>query len=251
MRKILTILFTGLSLFVHAQQTEVRKINAKPTGISISTGIQAKIVKSNKNVVVLDAQNQSQLDKIETKVEKGILIIRVKRNSNIQNSRNLNATVYINPSLSSIEISSAGYLEIIAPLDVRILKIDLSTAGALKTNKISTGKMSIDASSAAKFASNNIKVNELIIEASSASSILLAGSSNKTSIEAITNAHVNTAKVRTKSVSAQARTGAKIKVQASDSFHAIASSGGSITYTGYPKKTNFEKSSGGTINNAN
>jgi|GEM_PF-1077329 len=251
MRKLLTLAFILLTTLVHAQQSEVRKLGINPSGIAVSTGIQAKIVKSDKNEVVLEAENHYQINRVETKIEDGILIIRAKRNSNIQNSRNLKATVYINPNIHHIEISSAGSLEINVPLEVRTLDIALSSAGVLKTKHISTGKLSIDASSASKLAIGSIKVNELDIEASSATSVVLTGQTGIASIDASTNANVNAAKVDAKTVSADASTGAKISIHVSETLKAEASSGGTVNYTGHPKTTNFEKSSGGTIHNAN
>ncbi|MVZ65189.1 hypothetical protein GQF61_04940 [Sphingobacterium sp. DK4209] len=251
MRKLLTIAFIGFASLSYAQQSEVRKISSKPIGISVSTGIQAKIIKSNKNEVVLEAQNQNQLGKIETKVESGVLTIRVKRNSNIQNSKNLKATVYINPNLSSIELSSAGSLEITDAIDVRDLDIDLSSAGSLKTAAINANALSIETSSASKVHTGAIKATTLAIEASSASVVEISGASKTTSIEASSNANINAQKLSSNKVTADASSGAKINIHVTESLSAEASSGARVSYTGQPKATSFEKSSGGTISNAN
>ena len=117
MRTLLTLAFIGFCSLVFAQKSETRALPSKPIGISVSTGIQATLIKSNKNEVVLQAASSGQLNRMEAKIEHGVLVIRIKRNSNFQNSKSLKATIYINSNLESIDLSSAASLAIKEPLD--------------------------------------------------------------------------------------------------------------------------------------
>ncbi len=250
MRTLLTLAFIGFCSLVFAQKSETRALASKPIGISVSTGIQATLIKSNKNEVVLQAASSGQLNRMEAKIDHGVLVVRIKRNSNFQNSKSLKATIYINSNLESIDLSSAASLAIKEPWTLQHLAINLSSAASLKSDILTANKINLDLSSSASF-TGALKAKELSIDASSASSVQISGSCTLLNIDANSSANINLAKLSAKTVVANARSAAKIQTHVTESLNADASTGANIQYTGQPKTSNFEKSTGGNIHNAN
>lgn len=245
MKKLLTIALLGCATLTYAQHKETRKIG-QFNGISVSQGIRAEFVQSNRNEVVVDVSKADLLAKIETKVSNNTLVIRVKPNSKIYNAKNLSVTVYSNARLQQVSASSAGKLTSTAAIHTENFKADASSSGSIALGKIESRTATIHASSAGKV-QGQLRVKELQIDASSSGSVDLQGSATNAKINASSSGSALLDDLSVSNVNVGASSGASVHIDVKNSIVANASSGGDIKYSGNPSKTDFNRSSGGSV----
>ncbi len=77
MKRILTIAFISFLYVAQAQERETRKITA-PDGISSATSLRVDYIHSNRNEVVVEADNPEHLSLIETTVKKAHSMYSIK-----------------------------------------------------------------------------------------------------------------------------------------------------------------------------
>jgi len=245
MKKILTVALVAFISFAQAQHQETRKIS-KISGVSVATGIQAKFIKSSRNEVVVDVSRADILPKIETNVKNGDLRIRVKPNSQVTNSGTLKVTIYSNSVINSINLSSAGSLEILEPIDVTNFSVDISSAGKLKTGKVSAGSSNISLSSSGKM-TGELKSEKLQISASSAGEVSLSGRSKSLNVSISSSGKALLDNFETDELVVNGSSGSKMKVKVNNSITANVSSGSKVIYSGSPSNTKINHSSGGSV----
>lgn len=246
MKKLLTlVLFLASITYSQAQSKETRKISSF-SGISVSSGIQAKYVKSPKNEIVVDVSRADILPKIETVVKDGTLLIRVKRNSDLRNTNSLKVTVYSNSVMNNISLSSAGSLEILDPIDVANFSADISSAGKLNTGRVTANRTTINLSSSGKM-NGDLKSEKLSINASSSGEVSLSGMSKELSVNMSSAGKVFLNKFKTSTLKVDGSSGASLQVEVINSIDANVSSGAKVVYTGNPKTKEINKSSGGSV----
>lgn len=245
MKKILTLALVAFVSLAHDQHKETRKIS-KVSGISVSSGIKAKFIKSSRNEVVVDVSRADLLPKIETNVKGGTLVVRVKPNSHIQNSGTLNVTVYSNSAINSISLSSAGSLEILEPIDAINFTANLSSAGKLKAGRIAATSATIDLSSSGKM-TGELKAEKVSINSSSSGEVTLVGKSKTLNVNMSSSGEVNLENFNTGSLTVNGSSGGKLSVAVSNAITANVSSGAKVVYSGNPSNKNVNHSSGGSV----
>lgn len=245
MKSLLTLLLLAIVSFSYAQHKETRKIS-KISGISVASGIQAKFIKSSKNEVVVDVSREDILPKIETIVRNGNLQIKVKNGSEIRNANSLKVTVYSNSVIKSINLSSAGNLEILDAIDVSDFSADISSAGKLKTGKITANNTTLNLSSAGKM-NSDLMSEKLSINTSSAGEVTLSGMSKQLKVNMSSNGKALLNNFKTSTLEVNGSSGAVLNVEVINSIDATVSSGAKVIYSGNPVTKDINKSSGGTV----
>ena len=185
--------------------------------VDVQTGATASvIVETDDNIMTF----------VETNVSGGTLNIKLNSINNLRNS-----TVYVHvitPEIKSLSSSASAEIvsnNILATKEKFVIKA--SSGSSINVN-IDAALVNVEASSGAEIEGKG-KTRELVGNASSGSSVNFS------------ELHAETAKATVSS-------GASIKLFASISIDANASSGGEIKYTGGAKAVQKNVSSGGSVN---
>jgi hypothetical protein len=100
---------------------------------------------------------QDQIDKINTNVVNGVLVIEMEENTFIKDTKNVKINVE-SPSLESVCVTSSGNITAQTPINVsgKSLSVSVKGSGVIKTKKVECGELSAKVSG-----SGNIEVAEL------------------------------------------------------------------------------------------
>ena len=226
--------------------TQVRNVG-KFTGVSVSSGIKVNFTQGNNQSVIVDTdQNLQQY--VTTEVENGILVIAVKYKENRNlNFKKLLVTIEA-PRLSSVKVSSGSLFTTLNTIKENDFDSKISSGANLNAdlNIANSVKVDISSGSSARIASTS---RTLQFEGSSGSMATLEGTADKIYLDLSSAAACNAQNLIAKNVIADASSGANIKVHATETLTATASSGASIRYKGDPEILQGAKksSSGGTV----
>ncbi|QBQ40852.1 DUF2807 domain-containing protein [Sphingobacterium psychroaquaticum] len=246
MRKLLTIAFVScLTLGLQAQHKQTRKIST-PSGVSVATSLQTEYIRSNRNEVIVEAEDAKHLEQIETVVKDNVLYIRYKRNTTNVGRKNNRITVYASTDLKSIEVSSSGSLTINDPIQTNSLDIDVSSSGKLQAGRIQAAKASIDIGSSGRF-TGAIRAQHLEIDASSSGKLTLTGEADQVSVDMSSSANLDLSGLKAKSVQVDGSSSAYLSIQATESIRGDVSSSAKIEHIGTPKTISVSKSSSGRV----
>lgn len=177
MKKINVLLMTMLFSAVLFAQKTINDPNAEPRNLSgfhairISNAFDVYISQSNDDAVAISASKQEYKDKIITKVENGVLIIRFEDDKKFWKSLGGDKTklkAYISvKKLDRLEVSGACDVFFEDGISAEELTVNLSGASDLK-GKVDAKKLSVGISGASD-ATLTGNAAELAIEASGAS----------------------------------------------------------------------------------
>lgn len=229
----LAVLFFGLLLTSCVQiegvkgsgdvTTETLEIKENFEGIKASNAISVILTQAKETSIKVETDDNLH-EILKVYVEDEILHIYFDRNIRSAVSRK----VYVGmPIINSLQASSAS-----------------SITGE---NTIETEDLDLNASSAASI---NVEVKAFSISSnsSSAASIKLKGTCTELDADASSASNIKAKGLETKIVRANASSAASIKVFASKTLYAEASSGASVNCYGDPEDKSVSESSGGSIN---
>ncbi|TDS11662.1 GIN domain-containing protein [Sphingobacterium paludis] len=246
MKKLLTLVFILSMMLARGQHKETRSIPSLK-GITVSSSIKATYVQSNRNEVVVDVEERGHLNKLQTGVEHGTLIIRYAPNSNIRTRQANRVTIYTSSlSLEKIKVTSSAELHIEAPIKSSKAQIEVNSSGKLYASHLVADNASIKTSSSGRFDAK-ITAASVTIDASSSAKINLLGSASSASIAISSSAEANLSKLKIKHAVVEASSSAKATVDVRDNLAAKASSSGKIIYVEKPSRLTVDKSSGGSV----
>lgn len=203
------------------------------------------------------------------KIENKNGVLKIKIDDEIRSINSMTAEVRLPKStnISRLEATSASHIDVDYTIQSAKLYAEASSAADINISKADVTNCIIDASSAAKItgsikatecyinatsaakAKMQILANSCYADASSAADITLAGEAGTLDLEASSAADINaveaTALVNT---SADASSGADIRVNAGKALTAGASSGGTVHYkSDHDVNIHIKKSSGGSV----
>ncbi len=203
------------------------------------------------------------------KIEDNNGVLKIKIDDEIRTINSMTAEVRLPKSIniSRLEAASASHIDVDYTIQSAKLNIAASSAADINISKADVTNCIIDASSAANVrgsikatecyinaisaakAKMQILANSCYADASSAADITLSGEAGTLDLEASSAADINaleaTALVKT---SADASSGANIKVNAGKALSANASSGGTVGYKSeHDVNIHIKKSSGGSV----
>lgn len=213
--------------------------------LQVSTSIDASVVKSNEEKVVIAAP-VDLLEQILVENSGGKLHIHFKPGINIRSKGHVKATVYAK-DFSKLQANSNGSIKVNDKFTQEKMTVDASSSGSV-SGDLEANDFNINVSSSGEFSGKIWAIN-LNGEASSSGSISVSGKAKNTSFEASSSGSVDAKNIITENADLDASSGGEINVSVSKTLSADASSGGSVSV--YKKgNVNMERtkeSSGGSI----
>ena len=208
-----------------AQSSEVRPVGSF-SGIKSAEAVDVYLKKGDKESVRVETTGTSLSDVI-TEISGSYL----KSHMANGNYRRANVKVYVTyVNLDKISASSAS--------------------NVFSESTIKTSAIAINASSAASI-EISLDATEVTADVSSAGDIVLEGRARVLEAEASSAGDIDAYRLESESVRARANSAGSVKVTATKSLDARASSGGDVRYRGNPMKTNTDSSSGGSVKKSN
>lgn len=226
-----TIALAGLAICItsatFAQDTETRDVSDNFDAISVSSGIDATLVKGNTNEVEITASGVD-LDKVTVNVKRGKLEIGLKQKwwSSWGKRKNIDVVITYTSELEGIYASSGSTVE-----SHQTIKADELS---LKTSSGANIDLDIDA-------------NDVDIELSSGATMDLSGYANKAQIDLSSGAGLDAYDLEGEKIEIDGSSGASASIHVTESLDADVSSGASVKYKGNPSDTSIDKSSGGSV----
>lgn len=226
------IAVTGLAL--SAQKT-VNDPNAEKRsvgsfhGIEVSTGIELTLTRGNTEEVAVSASAIEYRDKIETRVENGILKIHYETKTGSINKKNetkgLKAWVSYK-SLDKLYATTGAEVKIEGVLEAASLDMKANT-GAEIAGKVDAGTLKLDQDTGSK--------------------VNLSGKAGKLEVEGSTGSKFTGDELSTTTCDVRVSTGARITVNAEKELQVKASTGGSVKYKGSAGIREIRTNTGGTV----
>jgi len=192
------------------------------TNVKISRGLQVELTQGNENKALIKA-NENLLDLITVVVEDNTLKISSKKNIYKADAKKVYLTY---KNIENLHLNSGSHVK--------------------NTDVLKSEKLNIYAHSGAH-AELYTKSDYIHCETHSGAHLNIKGFTNYSNILAHSGALLNAKNLQSKSVTAQAHSGAKIKVFATETINGQAHSGASIRFSGNPQNVSKQVHSGGNI----
>ena len=246
--------------------TESRIVPADYHAVVTSRAIKVTLEDRTGTTAIIRADD-NVMPHIKIENKNGVLNIKIDDEIRTINSMTAEVRLPKSTDISRLEATSASHIDVDYTIQSAKLNIAASSAADINISKADVTTCIIDASSAANVkgsikatecyinatsaakAKMQILANSCYADASSAADITLAGEAGTLDLEASSAADINaveaTALVKT---SADASSGADIRVNAGKALTAGASSGGTVHYkSDHDVNIHIKKSSGGSV----
>lgn len=213
--------------------------------IEVSQAIEAEIIKSDREKVVISAP-ENIFDDVLVDISGGKLHIHYKKGIRVMNNHNVSAKIYTK-DFTKIEANSAAAITVKDKFVQDKTEVEVSSAGSVSGN-LEANDFEISAGSSSSF-SGKIWAVDLDIEASSGASLDLSGKAKNVEISSSSGSSISAKNVIAEHLKADASSGASVDISASSSISAEASSGGSVSVYKKGNVTSVikEESSGGSV----
>ena len=190
--------------------------------IKVSTGLDLYLTQGTSNKITVEADENLQ-DLIITEVENGVLKIYSEKNIWKAKARKVYVTVKILE-----ELSATSGADVYAKETIKVSNIAISaTSGA--------------------FIQIYLDANSMETNATSGADIKVSGNAENHTSSATSGASIDGYELISKNGTAGVTSGAGIKMYASETIVARATSGGSISFKGNPKKVSKTSNSGDSV----
>jgi hypothetical protein len=208
-----------------AQKSEVRQVGSFK-GIKTAQAVNVTLKKGDKESVKVEVEGVP-LNSVITEVSGNYLKIHMAEGSYRERKVNVEV-VYV--SLERISVSSAS---------------SVVAEGTLKSNNL------ILSGSSAASVELTLDAGDVTVDVSSAADMILEGKARNLTVEATSAGVVDAYNLECETVDASAGSAGSLKINATKSLKADASSAGSIRYRGNPTNTDTNSSSGGSVKKTN
>jgi len=209
----------------YGQQTETRSIGSF-RGVKAGEGIDVYLKKGDSETLRLEVTGTSPTNVI-TEISGSYLKIHMKEG----NFRNRTVKVYVTyVAVDKLAVSSAANIYAEGTIKEENMEISASSAGSIEVT---------------------IETTRVEVSASSAGEIDLKGKTGFLRAESSSAGEIDAYDIEAESVTAEASSGAEVKVNVTKELDAHASSGGSVRYRGNPTKSTTNSSSGGSVKKSN
>ncbi|HTJ49228.1 MAG TPA: head GIN domain-containing protein [Cyclobacteriaceae bacterium] len=220
-----TILLIVVFTISKAQQSETRAIGSF-RGIKAAEGIDVYLKHGDKESVKLEVTGTT-LDNVITEVSGSYLKIHMREGR----YKSKTVKVYVTyVEVDKVSASSAASIYSEGILKAKDLDVSSSSAGSIE---LTIESVTVDAN------------------ASSAGEIDLKGKTTSLTVDASSAGEIDAYDLEAESVTAEASSGASIKINVTKDLDGHASSGGSVRYRGNPAKSMTNSSSGGSVKKSN
>ena len=213
--------------------------------IEVSTGIEAEIIKSEEERVIIYAPKHA-MDKVYAEIEGGALIIKIKSGIHLKNTGSVRAKIFAK-DFSGIQANSSASIHIKDKFLQDETEIEVSSSASIHGN-LEANKMRIETSSSGTFSGKIWAIN-LTSSSSSSGSVDVKGKTKNVTAEVSSGGSFLGKNLIADHAELDASSGGNITIAITESLNAEASSGGSIRYIkkGEFKNLNQEAASGGSI----
>lgn len=246
--------------------TESRIVPADYHAVVTSRAVKVTLENREGTTAIIRADD-NVMPHIKIENRNGVLEIKIDDEIRTINSMTAEVRLPKSANISRLEATSASHIDVDYTIQSAKLYAEASSAADINISKADVTNCIIDASSAAKVIGSikatecninatsaaNAKVqilaNTCYADASSAADITLAGEAGTLYLKASSAADINALNAKALvSTSADASSGANIKVNAGKALTADASSGGTVAYKSeHDVNIHIKKSSGGSV----
>ncbi len=246
--------------------TESRIVPADYHAVVTSRAVKVTLENREGTTAIIRADD-NVMPHIKIENRNGVLEIKIDDEIRTINSMTAEVCLPKSTNISRLEATSASHIDVDYTIQSAKLYAEASSAADINISKADVTHCNIHASSAAKvtgaikatecninaISAANAKVqilaNTCYADASSAADITLAGEAGTLYLKASSAADINALNAKALvSTSADASSGANIKVNAGKALTADASSGGTVAYkSDHDVNIHIKKSSGGSV----
>lgn len=245
MKRILTIAFISFLNMAQAQVRETRKISP-PYGISAATSLRVDFVHSNRDELVVEADNAKYLSLIETNVKNGILHVQYKRNSKVRNTKYNRITVYSSKIPTSFSASSSGSIYSNETIKAKKITASVSSSAKIMLKKIVADDVTLSTSSSSSL-TTDVSAKNLTVNSSSSSRQDIAGSATNLSLSANSSTAVQMASFTTTNAQVDVSTSARVTLRVTDNLQGKVSTSATISLKNQPRNVQVNKSTSGRV----
>lgn len=213
--------------------------------IEVSQAIEAEIIKSNVEKVVISAP-ENIINEVLVDIEGGELHIHYKTGVRVMNTNNVKAKIYAK-DFTKLDANSAATIIVRDKFTQEKTDVEVSSAAHI-SGKLEANDLDIDAGSSASFKGEIWAVN-LNIEASSASEVTISGKTKNATLNSSSSSEISAKEVIAENVKAEASSASSVEIGVSSKFEGHASSGASVKgiKKGNVTTVSKEESSGGSV----
>ncbi len=248
---IMTLTAALVSWAVFAQATENRTVGSF-NKLKASTQVHVFYTVSDEIKVQVFCEDQEKLAYVKTDVKGGTLEIYIdsfigknkKRHGNHLHFKDVQVQVS-GPNLQSIKTSASADVTVKNEMKAQQLTLDVGSSGSISGN-FQGDSLTIKASSSGDVKAK-VDFQNLSVDASSSADVQIEGEAQTLHVEASSSADCLLRQIKAKNAEVLASSSANVTVQASESLSISASSSADVVYYGTPARTNFDKSSSGSI----
>ena len=229
MRYFITFILLFSTLLITAQNSGEKDLETF-RGVAVSSSVEAKLVKGDKNHIYVEVQNVD-LNDVKVEIDDGILYVGKKnKNWNISwgNGKRIKAIITYTDELSYLSASSSADL----------VADEIVYSDQLKIRVSSSGDMNVE-----------VDAQALDIDVSSSADLNIKGTAYKAQIVASNSADLNGKKLVVDEVKVTARNSADVYIYAKSKLKARANNSADIVYYGNPTNVDRSSSSGADIEN--
>lgn len=231
MQKSLTFLQTGLlilTLFVaQAADRETRDLDAF-SGISVSSGIDAKLIEGTTNEISIQVDG-IELERVKTYIKNDVLVVSVKHKRSwfsAWKKKDIDVVITYTENLESLKATSGSNLYADHVIRGDELEIDISSGAHIDVE---------------------VDVREVEVDLSSGSVADITGDTDVAYIDSSSGATFRGFGLVAEKAHTDGSSGSAIEVSVLHDLRADVSSGASVRYKGSPTNKSIDKSSGGSV----
>lgn len=252
------ILTFALGLFI-TSCSQVKEVSPKETTddiqriyqgeidhIVVSNAIDAEIIKSNTEKIVLKGDDQD-LKYVKVELNHGKLMVGMKKRRNISfKTKAIKAKIYVKDFIS-VEANSSAEIEFKNQFTQDKIAVKSSSSGSVKGD-LEANHFNIEVSSSGDF-EGKIWAVRLDAQASSSGDIEVEGKAKKVNVKVSSSGDFDGKDLRAKMANLEASSSGDISLHVEEVVNAKASSAGEIAvyHHGDLRKKHFKQSSGGEI----
>ncbi len=221
MNKLLIIFLLCAGLGAQAQTTKeyndpnakARVLKAEFSSISVSSGIQLFLTQSDQIALAVSVSNERLEEGFKTEVVNGVLKIYYEpKGIPAINFKNRKLIAYLSvKNIQSIRASGGAIIRLVNPFKSDALSLDC-TSGSLLTGTVALASLQASATSGAQ--------------------VTLAGTADNVDISVTSGAIFKGGSLQAQTCTAQANSGAAVKIAVEKEMTAFAKSGASVSYAG-------------------
>lgn len=222
MNKLLGLIAVLVSINGYAQTSETRNLSSFDE-IDVAEAITVYMTQGNKEEAIIEVRGADPAD-VETDIIGDRLRIEMAGNKNY---RNVEVVVYVTyKNINEIEASSASSIIFKSVIRGAALDVDVSSAASVTAE---------------------IEVDRLSVDISSSGDVELSGKAEEQRVEVSSAGDYNARDLMSRLADIDVSSSGDATVYVTEEINADASSAGTVTYKGEPKKVFADADSGGKV----